>query len=92
MGLLTLLRYRWPWWPLHPLGLAASHNWMRRIAFSIFLIWAAKLVILQLGGASLYRRCIPFVVGMLVGYAFGVSAVVLIDAIWFWGTGHVIHT
>ena len=92
MGVLTLLRYRLPWWPLHPLGLAASHNWMRGTAFSILIIWAVKLLILQIGGVSLYRRCIPFFVGMLVGYIAGVAAVALIDAIWFPGMGHVVHT
>ena len=43
------------------------------------------------------RRCgalqtyTSFFVGILVGYILGVTAVALIDAIWFQGMGHVIQ-
>ena len=39
--LLTLLLYRLPWWPLHPLGSTIAFSWpIRASAFSIFVAWA----------------------------------------------------
>ena len=35
--------------------------------FSIFLGWAAKLILLRLGGMRLYRRALPFFLGLILG-------------------------
>jgi len=93
MALLTLLRLRFTWWPFHPLGFAISCTYLvRRSVFSIFIAWIMKTAIMQTGGVSLYRRSKPFFLGLLTGYAFGVAASFLVDAIWFFGDGHQIHT
>jgi len=92
MGLLTALRYQLSWWPLHPVGFAIAWNWpIQASAFAIFLTWAAKTVILRVGGIDLYRRCWPFFLGMLVGYTAGVTVSFLIDLVFFFGQGHPIH-
>jgi len=93
MSVLTLLRYRVSWWPLHPIGfaVASSGTYVRYTVFSVFLAWAIKALILRLGGVTLYRRCRPFFLGVLVGYTSGVVLSTLIDAIWFSGAGHSIH-
>jgi len=92
MGLLTALRYRLPWWPFHPVGLAIAWNWpIRASAFAVFLTWAVKTIILRVGGITLYRRCRPFFLGMLVGYTLGVLTSFLIDLVFFFGQGHSIH-
>ena len=73
-----LLRNRVPWWPLHPLGLAFQKMSGSRVyAFSIFLTWASKLIILRIGGISLYRRCIPLFFGLVIGYVVGVGCLLL---------------
>ena len=93
MGVLTLLRHMFTWWPLHPIGFAISCTYLvRRSVFSIFIAWVMKTVIMQAGGVSLYRRSKPFFLGLLTGYAFGVAASFMVDAIWFFGHGHQIHT
>lgn len=86
------LRYSFSWWPLHPIGLAISNIWVIHwSAFSIFLAWAAKAVILRLGGIRTYQRAKPFFMGILVGYVLGVGASFLVDVCFFFGEGHTVH-
>ena len=36
------------WWPLHPIGFAISGTWLVRwIAFSVFLAWLIKVLVLR---------------------------------------------
>ncbi|MBI4550820.1 MAG: hypothetical protein HY710_00985 [Candidatus Latescibacteria bacterium] len=92
-GGLIALRYLFPSWPIHPIGFAiAGSNVVRVVTFSIFLAWLVKLILLRLGGVSLYKKGQPIFIGMLAGYALSVVVSSVIDAIWFPGQGHVIHT
>jgi len=78
MSLLMMCRYRFPWWPIHPAGLAVGlthptfHVW-----FSIFVAWLIKVIVLKLGGISLYRRTRPLFLGMILG-AFTAAGVWLV--------------
>jgi hypothetical protein len=91
--LLTFLHYRLAWWPLHPVGLAVASTWMvQRIAFSVFLAWACKCLVLRFGGVGLYQRLKPFFIGLVVGFFWGVFLSFGIDYFWFMGGGHpVLH-
>lgn len=92
MSGLTFLRYRFPAWPLHPLGFAISGTFFARLStFTVFLSWGIKWLILKVGGVAFYRRCRPFFLGLLTGYILGVGLSVVVDAIWFPGQGHLIH-
>jgi hypothetical protein len=93
MSILTFFQYRLPWWPLHPIGLAVASLWMiRRQAFSIFIGWAAKSLIMRFGGIELYRKAAPFFIGLIVGQFTGVGISFIIDMIFFPGNGHpVLH-
>lgn len=91
-GLLALLRTWFPWWPLHPLGLAFQYTTgPRYYALSILMVWAAKLMIVKFGGPSLYERSKPFFYGTVVGYCGGIGLVLIVDLIWFPGSGHGFH-
>lgn len=92
MGLLTFLNYRFAWWPLHPIGLvlSASDN-HKSMVLPVFIAWAAKSVFMHIGGVPLYNRMKPLVVGLLVGYTFGVVLSFAVDALWYPGQGHAIH-
>lgn len=91
-GLLTLLRNRVPWWPLHPMGLAFQISLgSRTYAFSMFLTWSAKHMILRFGGIPLYNRVRPFFFGLVVGYVTGCALSSLVDYIWFPSTPHWTH-
>jgi len=92
MALMTFLRYRFLWWPLHPVGFTTGFIWpIRASAFSIFLAWACKLTILKLGGIRAYQRARPFFLGTLLGYVVGITVSFVIDVIWFPGQGHGLH-
>lgn len=89
---LTFLRYRLPWWPLHPLGLAVTWSGMTvHSVLSVFLAWSVKAIVLKAGGVFLYRRSIPFFLGLMVGYALNVGVSFLLDITWFGGEGHGVH-
>ncbi len=93
MSVLTLLRMRLPWWPLHPIGLAINGTYFTQKTFvAIFIAWLVKIIILKMGGVSLYRRSQPFFIGILVGYGAAVTLSTVIDYLYFFGDGHYIHS
>jgi hypothetical protein len=60
-GGLALLRARFYWFPLHPIGLAFQHTSGTSIYwFSLFLVWVAKLLLLRYGDIKAYREGKPF--------------------------------
>jgi hypothetical protein len=68
VSVLSALRLRFAWWPLHPIGYLmlytypGTHLWL-----SIFLGWLAKNLILRFGGPKLYTDAKPFFLGLIVG-------------------------
>jgi len=91
--LLTLAHHRFPWWPLHPIGFGVAQAFGTTfVIFSVFLSWFIKLLLLQIGGFTLYRRGRPFFLGMLVGYVAAVGVSYGVDIIWFPQNGHVLHS
>ena len=92
VALLTLLRYHFIWWPLPAVGLALQGMYMaRRLVFPAFMMWAYKSLILKFGGVAMYKRGQPFFIGLMVGYSFAVFFSTLIDHLFFYGHGHVVH-
>jgi len=90
---LSLLRLRFTWWPLHPVGFTVGYVYPVRVtAFTVFLTWAFKSLVLRIGGITLYRNLQPFFLGLLIGYTLGVGVSTLTDAIWFPGNGKMVHT
>lgn len=66
---LSLLRGRYPWWPLHPAGFVLAHAGLSMwyVWFPMLMGWAVKAVILRVGGVKLFRRCVPFFIGLVIG-------------------------
>ena len=79
---LIVLRMRYPWWPLHPIGYAMGPSWpMIQLWFSIMVGSLMKLVILHFGGMRLYRRSRPLFLGLVLG-EFTVAGVwIVIDTV-----------
>ncbi|MXX39372.1 MAG: hypothetical protein F4Z85_15145 [Gemmatimonadetes bacterium] len=85
MSTLIGARNHWAWWPLHPLGFAASMAWvMDHIWFSIFLAWFVKTLVLRFGGAALYQKTVPFFLGIALGQIVTAGVWLIIDG--FTGT------
>jgi hypothetical protein len=91
-GLMTFLRYRYTWWPIHPIGLtisAADNN--ASLVMPVFMVWAAKSILLRLGGVNFFNKAKPLFMGLMTGYTLGVVWSFAVDAIWFSGKGHLVH-
>ena len=91
-GVMSVLRYRFTWWPVNPMGMIVPVGHAMHSTMSIFIAWAAKSIILRIGGIQLYNRCRPFFVGMLAGYAMAVFLSFVVDSIWFPEDGHHVHS
>ena len=82
MGLLTVMRHKFLWWPLHPLGLTvAGSRVMDWTWFSIFLAWLVKVIALRYGGPKVYRSLRPFFLGLVLGQFVSVGIWTIIDGI-----------
>ena len=65
---LLLLRWRFVQWPLHPVGYVVSSWWtFTGLWFPLLISWVIKRILLSTGGIRLYRRSIPFFIGLVIG-------------------------
>lgn len=94
MWLLTLLTHYVPNWPIHPIGLSIGYTHPTAIiAFSVFIAWAAKAVLVRVGGRGLYERTKPLFLGLIIGYFTGLAAAFFVDLFYFGpGQGHGIYS
>jgi len=66
--LLAVMRMRFLWWSLHPVGYAISGSWaINPMIGSIFIGWLLKWIILKYGGIQWHRKMIPFFLGIVLG-------------------------
>ena len=65
---LTLARWYYARWPLHPLGYPVGPTWiMDHLWFNMFLAWLIKILVLKYGGTELYDKTRPFFLGLILG-------------------------
>jgi len=65
---LSVLRMRYVWWPLSPLGFALSGSWSMIVFwFPMLIAWLVKGGIVRYGGMSVYQRLRPFFFGLILG-------------------------
>ncbi|MCY3766773.1 MAG: hypothetical protein OXH06_15240 [Gemmatimonadetes bacterium] len=91
MAAFTLLRYRLPWWPLHPVGFIVTTTSLLHEITAILIVWLFKAIVMRVGGVQLYRYFLPLFFGIIVGRATGVLVSFIVDLIWFPGGGHHVH-
>ncbi len=66
--LLNTIRGRLIGFPFHPVGFAVSSSWgMSVLWVPMLLAWLIKAVVLRYGGLAQYRRCVPFLHGVILG-------------------------
>ncbi|HOX38186.1 MAG TPA: hypothetical protein PL033_09375 [Candidatus Brocadiia bacterium] len=83
MAVISALRLRFPWWPIHPAGyFIAIARPGERVWFSMMLAWAIKFALLRYGGtrmAAFARNMgIGFIVGEAVIHVFWVAVAALV--------------
>ena len=66
---IMLLRRRWVWWPLHPLGYVITQgDWgIKFLWFSVFISSLIKWQLLRHGGVKSYRQALPLFMGLILG-------------------------
>jgi hypothetical protein len=70
VSILSILRMRLAWWPLHPVGFLIAYGWpIKNIWFSLFVGWLIKVLIVRLGGMDLFRWARNFFIGLIIGEA-----------------------
>ncbi len=83
------MRLHFPWWFIHPIGFTvAAVIQIRWCMFSIFTAWLTKLIIIRIGGLSLYQKAKPFFIGLIIGHAAGAGLGTIVDVIFWHGQGH----
>ncbi|MBM3215429.1 hypothetical protein FJZ36_10995 [Candidatus Poribacteria bacterium] len=85
---LLVLRTRYVWWPLHPLGYALADDYaMNWIWSSVLAGWFLKVVVLRATGIRGYRKALPLFLGFIMG-EFAVGSIASLVAI---ATGHAMY-
>lgn len=65
---LVVMRRRFVWWPLHPLGYVAFLGWpIDRYWMSIFIGWLMKAAVVRFGGYRAFNRLRPLAFGLILG-------------------------
>jgi len=65
---LMSMRSRFFWWPFHPAGYALANSYALEYWWMTLLIgWTIKLLIVRYGGIKVYRRSLPFFLGLILG-------------------------
>ena len=65
---LAVMRLRFWWWPLHPVGYMAGMCWgLNWYWLPFFTGWACKTLVIRYGGLRLYRSTIPLAIGLIIG-------------------------
>ena len=91
-GILTYLRARFHWFPLHPVGLAFEGTFGPDLYWStLAIVWVVKLTLLRYAGVKGYLAGKPFFYGLGIGYVGGVILSATVDLIWFPSAGHRVH-
>ena len=68
-SILMFLRIRFLWFPFHPLGYAMAGD-LGMFWCPFFASFVLKWIILKYGGLKLYRRAVPFFLGLMLGDLF----------------------
>ena len=74
------MRTRFLWWPLHPIGYAASTTFaMWFLWSSIFVAWLCKFAILRYGGVKQYKRTRPLFLGLIFGELLMIALLLIVE-------------
>ena len=70
--LFTILRHRFAWWPFHPFIFLVLASWQSTyVAFSFLIGWLVKALVTKYGGATMYLRLRPLMIGLIAGELLG---------------------
>jgi len=83
-ALLSTLRLRFIWWPLHPVGFLTAACWpVRWMWFSLMIAWLCKTAVVRIGGWAVHNRVRPVFLGLAFGEALAVAFWMVVKAVLF---------
>jgi hypothetical protein len=87
---LSLMRFRYTWWPLHPVIFLMWGTWTSQMVWVPFLLgWVVKTAIVRYGGGRTYQQLKPLFIGMIMGEIVVVTVTLAIGFIYYMATGLV---
>jgi hypothetical protein len=89
---LSLLRFRFRWWPLHPVIFLVWSTWTARVVWLSFLIgWVVKELVVRYGGGRTYQNLKPLFLGLIMGELVATAVSLFIGALYYWlSVGHLV--
>jgi hypothetical protein len=86
--LFTFFRMRFTWFPFHPvLFLVLGSYQSRYLGFSFLVGWLIKRSVVKYGGAHLYAKLKPLMIGLIAGEMVAGAITMVIGAIYFYVQG-----
>lgn len=81
---LSALRFRFLWWPLHPVLFLVWGTWTSMVVWMSFLFgWIVKELIVRYGGGHTYQRLKPLFIGLIMGEIAATTVTLVIGAIYY---------
>jgi hypothetical protein len=88
--LFSMLRFRFSWWPFHPVIFLILNVWRAKMLAASFLIgWFIKLLVIKFGGGMVYNKLKPLFAGLIVGSVAFFFITIIIGMIYTAVTGDV---
>jgi hypothetical protein len=82
VAVLSVCRWAFAWWPLHPIGYLVSMTPpAQAIWFGCFLGWLAKTLVMRYGGARVYVHLRPLAYGLVAGEAVAAGLFLVVSII-----------
>ena len=86
--LFTFCRIRWTRFPLHPVIFLVLGSYQSQyLGFSFLIGWLIKHSVVKYGGAHLYTRLKPLMIGLIAGEMMAGVITMLIGAVYYYVTG-----
>jgi hypothetical protein len=87
--LFAVVRFRFSRFPIHPVLFLTWGSWAAGISWAAYMLgWSVKTLVVRLGGGRAYQRLKPVFIGIIAGELIAIAAVVLVDFLHYWITGH----
>ena len=86
--LVGVLRFRLPWWPLHPLVFVVWGSWsLALLSFSFLVGWAIRTGVTKLGGKPAVLRVKPMMIGLMAGELLAAVLWIVVGWVYYTVTG-----
>ena len=86
--LVSAMRLRFTWWPIHPIMFLVWGTWAMAILSHSFLLgWAIKRAVTKFGGSRTYEKARLLMFGVIAGELLGGLLWLIVGAIYYAATG-----